>query len=288
MSKNFRSDLYEGGITVNPNAGAGIVAPIGTVLPRAGFSPVELWQKFGAAATQWAQVVNNNLGQNEGMSQMYLNATTVNISGGRCRSSDGTIDIEVAGTGLSASMVANLDVGVRAANTWYHLYVIASSTTLALASPRFSLSAVAPGLPAGFDKYRRIGAVRTDAAADLIPFWALVSGQYRLLVWRSDITTRQVLVGGAATGAPTSVSLATLVPPTTQVSWLQARQTGVAEGRLYDDLAAAAPIIKTVAGGSSNQLNDIMLTTAAQAIGYSNSIAGGLFQIWVTGFSEAI
>jgi len=289
MAKNLRSDLYEGGVTVNPTNGAGIVAPIGTLLPRAGFTPVEFWQKYGAGATDWLQVVNNNLGQIQGLSTLYLNATTITITQGRCRSADGTFDMPVPSLGITASMVANLDVGVVAANTWYHLYVIANSGANLVPTSRVSLSSVAPGLPAGFDKYRRIGAIRTDGTTSLIPFEALALGQYRLSLYRSLESTRQVLLNGAATGVnPTLVSLATLVPPTSQLAWIQARQTGTPEGRIFDDPAAGSPIIKTLAGASSNQLNDIIRTNAAQAIGYSNSAVGGLLQIWVTGFSEAL
>lgn len=289
MSKNFRSDIYEGGITVNPTNGAGIVAPIGTLLPRAGFSPVEFWQKYGALATDWLQVVNNNLGQIQGMSTLSNNLTTLTIMQGRCRSSDGTFEMEIGNLGITASLTLNLDVGVVAPNTWYHVYVIGDSTGVSTIASRISLSSVAPGLPAGFNKFRRVGAIRTDGASNLIPFQALAAGQYRLFLYSAGETTRQVLVNGAATGVnPTLLSLATLVPPTTQFAWIQARQDGTPQGQLFDSPAVASPIVRTVAGGSSNQLNDLMLTDPAQAIGYSNGAVGGLLQVWVSGFSEAI
>lgn len=51
MSKNFVSDVFAPGFAADPSVGPGIAAPIGSLLPRLGTT--ELWQKFGAADTDW-------------------------------------------------------------------------------------------------------------------------------------------------------------------------------------------------------------------------------------------
>lgn len=55
MAKNLQSNVYEGGLTVDPTAGAGVPAAIGSILPRAG-TP-QLWQKIGAGDTEWEEVI---------------------------------------------------------------------------------------------------------------------------------------------------------------------------------------------------------------------------------------
>lgn len=56
MATNFRSNVYEGGLTVDPTAGAGVAAQIGSILPQR--STGRLWRKFAAGATAW-QVLGN-------------------------------------------------------------------------------------------------------------------------------------------------------------------------------------------------------------------------------------
>lgn len=51
MAKNFRTDVLEGGLTVDPTVGAGVAAEIGSFLARRGTT--QWWMKTGAAATAW-------------------------------------------------------------------------------------------------------------------------------------------------------------------------------------------------------------------------------------------
>lgn len=51
MSKNLAADVFAPGFTADPSVAPGIAAPIGSLLPRQGTT--ELWQKFGAADTDW-------------------------------------------------------------------------------------------------------------------------------------------------------------------------------------------------------------------------------------------
>jgi hypothetical protein len=71
---------------------------------------------------------------------------------------------------ITAAGAGGLDTGAVAANTWYSLYVIYDSVGL-LTSGVFSLDGVSPLMPGAYDKFRRVGYVRTKAAAvDILPF----------------------------------------------------------------------------------------------------------------------
>jgi len=82
--------------------------------------------------------------------------------------------LTVAGYGKSTAAWAfgsgngALDTGTIAANTWYHVFLIgqANGTVDAL----FSTSVSAPTMPNGFTFKRRLGSVKTNASAQLIPF----------------------------------------------------------------------------------------------------------------------
>lgn len=55
MAKNLRTNALEGGLTVDPTAGAGVPAAIGAFYSRRGTT--QWWLKTGAAATAWTLVV---------------------------------------------------------------------------------------------------------------------------------------------------------------------------------------------------------------------------------------
>ncbi len=99
--------------------------------------------------------------------------TKIDISAGSARNSTDTTDVvNTAGTiDLSANGAVNrLDGGTLAANTQYYTFAIAQPGG---ASPGFlaSLSPTAPGLPATYTVFRRIGSFRTaSGAATVLPF----------------------------------------------------------------------------------------------------------------------
>lgn len=57
---NFRTAVVEGALTVDPSAGAGVPAAIGTFYPRRGST--QWWMKTGAADNAWTLVNNGTLG----------------------------------------------------------------------------------------------------------------------------------------------------------------------------------------------------------------------------------
>lgn len=72
-----------------------------------------------------------------------------------------------ASADLTTSGAGGLDTGAKAANTWYHLWAISNGTLDRLL---FSTSATLPLMPSGYSHKTRLGAVRTDASGNIIPF----------------------------------------------------------------------------------------------------------------------
>lgn len=71
MAKNLLSNVYAAGFTGDPSA-AGYAAPIGSLLPRLGTT--ELWQKFGAADTDWS-VVGSGAGAYQQVTSVVTDTT---------------------------------------------------------------------------------------------------------------------------------------------------------------------------------------------------------------------
>lgn len=65
-----------------------------------------------------------------------------------------------------------LDTGSVAAGSWYHTYIIKRSDT-GVVDALFSLNVSSPTMPANYDRKRRVGAVLTDGAGNIIAFSAI-------------------------------------------------------------------------------------------------------------------
>jgi hypothetical protein len=107
-------------------------------------------------------------------------------------------------------------------------------------------------MPLGYDKNRRLGCVRNDAAGNFIPFLAIWNGYVRRYYLDLTPTTASVLAGGAA-AVFTDVVLSAFVPPTAQQALLLAQFAPGILGLVGDELrirpngfsasAVTAPII---------------------------------------------
>lgn len=101
--------------------------------------------------------------------------TSVTISAGLARDSTNTSGLTLAVpmakslTALWAAGTGNggRDIGALANGQTWHVFLILNPTTSAV-DALFSQSATAPTLPAGFTKFRRLGAIVLDAAATTI------------------------------------------------------------------------------------------------------------------------
>lgn len=131
--------------------------------------------------------------------QLSNNATTpltlLNVAAGACRDSTNTNDIVISSNlvlNLAASGVLGLDTGAVAANTMYAVYAIGSSTNQIGNGQPFSAfpgsvvlstSFVRPYLPAGYDMFRRIGAVVTSGASQFVVFAQTGTSNSRKMIY---------------------------------------------------------------------------------------------------------
>lgn len=137
------------------------------------------------------------------MSNSVANPTTrITVSIGQCRDSTNTKNINLVGAitkRLDAAWAAGdnnggRDAGALANGQTWHMFVILNPTTLVV-DALFSTSPTAPTLPAGFTKFRRIGAVVLEAASTLIRLFKQV-GDYFSYQIRSVDYAAQANGGG--------------------------------------------------------------------------------------------
>lgn len=138
------------------------------------------------AATSDASVIeaaNSNLATViSGLTLTRTGTTTFSVGLGACTTVDATstpasrrlsaVTAAISKT-LSAWAVGGgngaLDTGAVANNTWYHVYLIRRDSD-GLIDVLLSLSATAPTMPSGWTNRRRIGSIRTDGSAQIVPF----------------------------------------------------------------------------------------------------------------------
>jgi hypothetical protein len=130
--------------------------------------------------------------------------TKVDVAAGSARNSTNVQDIaNVAGTIDCAVVGANgLDAGALAASKWYYTFAIA--TAAGVTAFLASLSSTAPTLPATYTVFRRIGAIRTNASAQIMPFKHLNDRWYWVTPPR-DVNVASVVLSTNVTVALPSV-----------------------------------------------------------------------------------
>lgn len=138
--------------------------------------------------------------------------TTIDVAPGHARVTGNPVTLNASMSGVLQSVgawvagsgVNKLDVGVRAANTWYHVFIIRKLVG-GDGDLLFSTSLAAPSVPAGFEVIRRIGSIKTDSAGNIIPFINIG----RRFIWVSPINDAT----GALVGGSSSAALTLSVPP---------------------------------------------------------------------------
>jgi hypothetical protein len=224
-----------------------------------------------------------------GLVPSWTSGTQVTIGAGQARSVSGGRNMVLAAPQLvdAAVVGANgIDVGALANNNWYFIFVISDSTGVNPVAGLLSTSQNAPVLPAGYDTRRRVGSLRTNGAAQLRNFQVFGSGANRSVQYRDAISGRQRLTGGAAT-VVTTVGVSQFVAPTSSFARLQVQQRGTVIASLYDDPTQVfADAQRTVQPASG--FCDVMRVSATRDMAYANAAAGGLLDIWVTGYEETV
>lgn len=89
-------------------------------------------------------------------------------------------------------------------STWYHVYLIARSDT-GVVDVLFSASASAPTMPAGYDRKRHIGMMKTDGSSQ----WTAFTQTHDTFIWTASVSE---LSNGATTSASRTLQTLAGVP----------------------------------------------------------------------------
>ena len=147
-----------------------------------------------------------------GFNITWASNTTVTVSSGTCLdtnlintfSTSVSTTLDISGRGLNA-----LDDGTVAASTVYAVYLI--SSYLGAKSTGFIISKLSvPIFPAGYDMFRRVGWVVTDASSHIINITQTGSDSVRTYAYDPAVS---VLAGGTSNTPQTPVDLSMAVPP---------------------------------------------------------------------------
>lgn len=136
---------------------------------------------------------------------------TIVMSAGAARNSTNVNDIVLAAAATidGGTVGANgVDIAVIIASTFYAVHVIGDSTGFNATAGLLSLSLTDPSLPAGYDMFRRVGFVLTDATPDILLFYQYGTGVVRKYYY--DVGISELSAGAATTF--TEINLATSVP----------------------------------------------------------------------------
>ena len=199
----------------------------------------------------------------------------------------------------NGAKVNGLDTGAIAAATLYAVYVIADSTQYRQPGTLLSLSFTSPTLPLGYDMFRRIGTVFTNAAGTGFTFFHQRGiNSIRTTYYMTNFATA-VVAGASAVWAP--VTLTTWVPSTaTQViiKSVLTSDAGATRTVIYDadasvtvaNGAAGATIMSSAASVVTSASLTCPVTTAAavQTIQYAVSNALAAVAVSVEGFVDAL
>ena len=180
--------------------------------------------------------------------------TTVSVSPGVARTSDNKFTVSLAASmnavlqsagGWAAGNGGNkLDAGVRAANSWYHLFLIRKAADDS-ADLLFSLSATAPTMPVGYTGSRRIGSVKTDSSGNIIPF-INVGRTFYFATPIKDVASSTPAASGGTQG---SATLTLSVPPGVRTKVMtHVAMSGVAEFAYMRPTDSSAVTMANVTG----------------------------------------
>lgn len=152
-----------------------------------------------------------------------------------CNDSTDAYSIEITGTDtadLTVSGAGGLDTGSEAADTIYHVYVIADSTGANSPDTLLSTSSTSPTMPTGYDIHRRLGAIINNSSSNIQGFVQSGRTRDRWIIYDVQPTSAgfRVLSGGSA-GTFTNVDLSAYVPDTaTRVQMTEWFRTGIGGG----------------------------------------------------------
>lgn len=228
----------------------------------------------------------------------WTSNSQVTLSPGSARAHDDFLDI-VSATSLvcdvSTSGVGGRLSGSETADTWYALWLIDDSTGGNIANIGCEANFTAPTLPAGYDKYRFIGAFRNNGSSNILHFRQFGNGVYRVYEWDEARSVLNILhkTGTTATSF-TDVDLSPLVPPGCELVEMHAAFEPPAGGAATDVLEIRPKGANSSDGwqiGSGVVLAQLQqgwrfrqVCDANQDIQYRATDADDLVDLWVVGY----
>lgn len=152
------------------------------------------------ASTPQIPIVNAGALYIDGLNLDFVSVSKIGIAAGQARDTSNENDILLSSAveiDAAVNGANGLDSGSLANSTLYAVYLIGDSTSYEPVAGLLSASFSAPSLPAGYDMYRRIGAVRTNGSAQILDFSQRGSGSDRAMYYADAIAT--AVTAGAAT-----------------------------------------------------------------------------------------
>jgi len=200
-----------------------------------------------------------------------------------------------AGVTINAATngINGLDTSVLVLSTLYAVYVVGDSTQNNAAGAVLSANLSSPLLPVGYDMYRLVGYVRTDASVHFLKGYWSGSSNERTFVYDVPIATA-ITAGSSATYA--AVTLTTFVPAVQNVLVnLEINWTANAAGdtlalQPFAAVGDTAKYIAGVAGASAHTLvrEYLMAQLDSGAPKMNYKVSAGTVALNVAGYKYTI
>lgn len=272
-----------------------------------------------ATITPEIPVVNAGLLYINGLN-LSVNATTtlINVAAGQCRDSSDINDITIGSVvvaNLATRGLNGLDVGTVAASTLYAVYAIGSSTNqpYTLHAGQFvgrgattstaqtanystvpagvilSASFVQPVLPAGYDMFRRIGAITTTAGSIVADFAQTGGGSGRRM-WYGAAYATSITAGTSGTYAAVGLNAASNCVPIVPgvIAYLNTTLTPSAAGHqvfLQPLGAATASVMTSMSGDVAAVAHNAQLSCP---IGVVSGVANINYKVTTNGSDSVV
>jgi hypothetical protein len=145
-----------------------------------------------------------------GLELAFVSTTSITLKSGLCRDSSDEQNISLASDvtiNFSTVGANGIDSGAIGASKTYYVFAIGNSLNNNASAGLVSLSAT-PTLPLGYDMFRQVGFVKSDASSHVIKFFHYGKGNDRKHYYDDPIS---VLTTGAAV-SDTAIDLSAAVP----------------------------------------------------------------------------
>jgi hypothetical protein len=241
-------------------------------------------------------IVNAGYLNVQGLELAVASTTTMTMAAGQARNSSNVNDIVLASAvtiNAAVNGINGLDTGVLVLSALYAVYVVGDSTQNNAAGAVLSANLSAPLLPVGYDMYRLIGYVRTDASVHFLAGYWSGSRNERTFTYDVPVSTA-ITAGASATYAP--VTLTTFVPPVQnllvnmEMDWTANAAGDTMALQPFSGVGDTAKYIAGVAGASAHTLVReyllAQLDSGAPKMNYK--VSAGAVDINVAGYKYSI